>query len=104
MKRPEDIISDEEIQRVHANANFGYVSKREVVDKGLLKYAFGYSTGHTLYQILHEHGLIHKLRPHSYRSNLTKKGHEYLRALTGGIDLDRLLRLFEATRNERLAA
>ena len=33
-EKPEDIISDDEIERVHANANFGCMKKRDVVNQG----------------------------------------------------------------------
>ena len=69
---PEDIISDEEIERVHANANFGSMGKRQVVNQGVLKCASGYSQGYTSKQIIREHGLVTK----DYR--LTKKGKRYL--------------------------
>ncbi len=68
----EEIISDEEIERVHANADFGNILKRDVVNYALLKAASGYHNGHTAKTIIIEHGLItHKL-------NLTKKGKKYL--------------------------
>lgn len=70
--KPEDIISDEEIERVHANANFGSMGKREVVNQGVLKCASGYSQGHTSNQIIKEHGLVTE----KYR--LTRKGQRYL--------------------------
>lgn len=74
-----DIISNEEIERVHAHANFGSMSKRRVVDDGIIKAAYGYGTGHTQQQILLEHGLIEKPKPSSHRMVLTQKGYEYLR-------------------------
>ena len=80
---PEQIISDAEIERVHANANFGDMSKRAVVADGVLKYAFGYSCGSTQIAILREHGLIAKPRPMSYKASLTEKGRRYLRAEFG---------------------
>ena len=52
-----EIISDADIERVHAHANFGDMSKRDVVDDGVLHYVFGYDTGHTQMTILREHGL-----------------------------------------------
>lgn len=72
MDSVEDIISDEEIERVHANANFGGMGKRQVVNQGVLKCASGYSQGHTSMTICKEHGLI----TDKYR--LTKKGKQYL--------------------------
>lgn len=72
-----EIISDEEIDRVHANANFGNTSKRDVVNFGILKCASGYYQGHTSTQILKEHGLINdKYEP-------TAKGRAYLWAAFG---------------------
>ncbi len=72
MNKPEDIISDEEIERVHANANFGCMSKRDVVNQGVLKCASGYYQGHTSTQIVTEHGLVSK------EYELTAKGRIYL--------------------------
>jgi len=77
------LISDEDIERVHGHANFGDQSKRNVVDEGVLKYAFGYTSGYTQLTILLEHGLIRKPAPGSYASSLTKKGQKYLRAVYG---------------------
>lgn len=67
-----EIISDEEIERVHANANFGGMDKRTVVDQGVLKCASGYHQGYTSTEILKEHGLI------TDKYKLTKKGQKYL--------------------------
>lgn len=80
MREEAKIISDEEVQRVHGFANFGRMTPREVLAEGVLKYAYGYTTGHTQLSILLEHGLIRKPAPGSYRSTLTKKGQAYLRA------------------------
>jgi hypothetical protein len=68
----EEIISDKEIEIVHANANFGSMSKRDVVNFGVLKCASGYYQGHTSTQIIKEHGLVDA----NYR--LTRKGQRYL--------------------------
>ena len=73
------IISDDEIERIHANANFGTMTKRQVVNEGVLKYAAGYTAGHTMYTILREHALIRNSV--SYKSRLTKKGQDYLCAM-----------------------
>jgi len=74
---PEDIISDEEIKKVHANANFGARGKRDVVNYGVLKCASGYHQGHTSTQIIKEHGLV------TEKYKLTKKGRQYLWAAFG---------------------
>ena len=68
----EEIIPDEEIERVHANANFGSMDKRQVVNQGVLKCASGYYQGSTSTQIIKEHGLIDD----NYQ--LTPKGRMYL--------------------------
>lgn len=76
MDTPESIISDEEIDRVHANANFGSnLSKRDVVNLGVLKVASGYYQGHTSAQIAKEHGLV------TDEYELTPKGRCYLWAV-----------------------
>ena len=69
---PEDIISDEEIERVHANANFGSMDKREVVNQGVLKCASGFYQGSTSNAIIKEHGLV------TDQYELTPKGKAYL--------------------------
>ena len=97
-KRPEDLISDAEIERVHGNANFGSMSKRRVVDEGVLKYAFGYTSGSTQLAILREHKLLRAPQPGSYASTLTKKGFRYLRALKGDYPIANLLVLFKGGR------
>ena len=69
----EEIINDEQINIVHANANFGGVlSNRDIVNQGVLKCACGYYQGHTSTQIIKEHGLVDK----DYK--ITRKGQEYL--------------------------
>lgn len=74
------IITDTEVIRVHGHANFGTMTPRQVIADGVLKYAYGYSGGHTQLCILLEHKLIRKPKPGSYHSTLTKKGQAYLRA------------------------
>jgi len=69
----QDIITDEEITKVHANANFGDMDKRDVVNLGVLKCASGYHQGYTSTQIIREHGLISIM---DYK--LTAKGRKYL--------------------------
>lgn len=84
-----DIVSDAEVERVHANANFGSMSKREVVDEGLLKYAFGYTSGSTQLAILKEHRLLRK--GSGYEAVLSKKGYAYLRAMFAGVPLTKIM-------------
>lgn len=83
MRNTREIVTDEEVDRVHGNANFGGATKRWVVDEGVLKYALGFSGGHTQLTILLEHGLLRKPSPGRYDTDLTKKGKSYARALCG---------------------
>jgi len=94
MRQLNEIISDEEIERVHANANFGDMTKRQVVNEGVLSYSMGYTTGHTMMTILREHGLITK--PCGYKASLTEKGKEYLRAMFYGVPLRSIAALSRA--------
>ena len=75
-----NVVSDEEIERVHAYANFGDMPKRDVVDEGVLKVALGYGMGHTMQQIIAEHGLIWTPRGNR-KLHLSKKGEKYLRSM-----------------------
>ena len=72
MSDKKEIISDDEIERVHANANFGSMPKRDVVDQGILKCASGYYQGYTSTRIIEKHGLINE------KYELTPKGKAYL--------------------------
>jgi hypothetical protein len=81
MSAPEQIITDEQIIKVHAYANFGSMTPREVVNDGVRKYVVGYTGGSTQLSILREHGLITQPKPRSYRANLTEKGKSYARAI-----------------------
>jgi len=80
--RVEGLIPETEIDRVHANANFGETSKRAVVNYALLKCACGYSNGHTATQILSEHRLIKPTRKRG-QTALTPLGRQYLWAAFG---------------------
>ncbi len=88
---PEEIIPESEIERIHANANFGHMSKRRVVDEGVLKYALGWTGGSTQLAILKEHGLVRQRNPQSCAATLTNKGKRYLRAMQGNTALHLLL-------------
>lgn len=83
MNTPSDIISDDEIIRVHGYANFGSIKPRQVVDETVLKYALGYDSGSTAMAIVAQHGLIRKPKPMSTKCELTSKGFLYLRARFG---------------------
>ncbi len=67
-----ELISDEEIERIHGNADFGEQDKRDVVREGVLKHACGYYSGSTATAILKAHKLI----TNEYK--LTFKGQLYL--------------------------
>lgn len=77
---PQDIISDADVVRVHANANFGSVTPRDVLADGVWKYSMGHSGGWTQMVILREHGLITKCK-RGCKAVLTAKGKAYLRSL-----------------------
>lgn len=70
-----------EIKEVWRNANFGNMTKTEVVRSGLLKCATGYSQGHTSKTILEELKMINK------KYQLTKKGKFWLYKLYKTSDL-----------------
>ena len=91
MRTTFEIISDDQIEVVHGNANFGGMSKRAVVNEGVIKYAIGYTGGSTQVAILLEHGLIRKPRNHGYRSDLTEKGKEYARAVLSAVRISQIL-------------
>ena len=73
----QEIISNGEIKKVHGNANFGGMSKRAVVNLGILKCASGYYQGSTSRAIITEHNLINR------NYELTLKGRQYLWAAFG---------------------
>lgn len=81
MTEEQEIISDEKIDEIHGNANFGSTSKRDVVRFGVLKCASGYYQGSTSTQIITEHGLV------SSKYKLTKKGQKYLWAAFGRLSV-----------------
>lgn len=91
IKTTDPIVSDEEIERIHGHANFGpTMSKRKVVNDGVLKTALGYSMGHTQLCILMEHGLVKTPRHGRYETTLTKKGFKYLHSVFSYADVEKL--------------
>ena len=78
---PTEIISDADVDRIHANANFGDMPKRQVINEGVFKYAIGSHCGHTQTQILREHGLITQPRGPAENASLTAKGKRYARSV-----------------------
>ncbi len=75
------LVPDAEIIHVHGNANFGPQPLREVVNEGVLKYAFGFTSGYTQLRILMEHGLVRTPKPGKYSTTLTAKGRRYFRIM-----------------------
>ena len=71
-----EIIPDSEIEAVHANANFGDMDKREVVNEAILKCASGLHNGYTAQTIITEHGLVEAAT--NSRPPMTDKGRKYL--------------------------
>ncbi len=76
----QEIITDAEIDRVHARANFGSMSNRDVVNEGVLNVSKGYHCGYTQQCIIIEHGLAWPLKMMSPKT-LKPKGERYLAAL-----------------------
>lgn len=87
-----DIVSNEEIERVHANANFGSMGKRQVVNEGVLKYASGYHCGYTQVCILQEHGLVYSSM--SRKQGLSEKGIKYFKAMLREAPYKKLAEIF----------
>ncbi len=82
METVEQILPDKQINDVWEFADFGSVSKREVIAGALLKCASGYYTGNTAKQIVIELELIGK------NWTLTKLGKRYLfAAYSNGISV-----------------
>jgi len=73
---PQEIITDVEIEAIHAHASFGDQGKREVVNEAILKAACGLHNGYTAQMIITEHGLVVKAT--NSRPDLTDKGRKYL--------------------------
>jgi hypothetical protein len=76
---PKELITDEDIERVHAHANFGDLRKRDVVDGALLKAACKMHNGSTANYILEKHGLVRIA--YQRRPRLTDLGNKYLYAI-----------------------
>ena len=82
METVEQILTDEQINIAWGNANFGSISKRNVVAGALLKCASGYYTGNTAKCIIEELGLVTK------KWTLTTLGKRYLfAAFYGGLSI-----------------
>lgn len=75
-----ELLSEEDVIKVHAYANFGHQSPRNVVDEGVLKTALGYHHGSTARAILLEHGLMRETGDRA-RPGLTAAGARYLNVL-----------------------
>lgn len=73
MDKVEEIISDEALDQAWGNANFGEMSKRDVIKGALLKCVAGYYTGHTAKCILIELKLVY-----ANKWEITKRGGKYL--------------------------
>lgn len=68
-----EIITDAELDIVWGSANFGIVSKRDVIKDSLLKCLGGYTTGSTAKAICIQLNLVY-----ANKWDLTQKGKEYL--------------------------
>jgi hypothetical protein len=81
MNELHEIITNDEIFRVHGHADFGDMLPREVVNDGVVKCAFGFSCGATQLYILKEHGLVTKPSDYLCPARLTEKGKRYGRSI-----------------------
>jgi hypothetical protein len=75
----EKLITDEAINLVFANTNFGSETPRETIADTLYKVDAGYSTGRTACVCCSELGLINSTSPGRY--TVTYLGREYLKLL-----------------------
>jgi hypothetical protein len=69
---PEQLVSDEDLDRAFAHTNFGETPAREVIRLGALKCLAGWRQGHTSMTIGQELGLI------SDKYKITAKGRAYI--------------------------
>lgn len=67
-----ELVTDDELNQAWGNANFGGMTKREVIRLGTLKCLAGWHQGHTSKTICTELGLI------SDKYKVTAKGHAYI--------------------------
>tara|TARA_R110002073_G_scaffold314073_1_gene486218 strand:- start:899 stop:1177 length:279 start_codon:yes stop_codon:yes gene_type:complete len=71
----EDLVTDKQIDIAWGHADFGGKhSKREVISNALLKFTCGYETGHTIYAICEELGLLSQ----EWKPQLTPRGQRFL--------------------------
>lgn len=68
----EEIVTDKQLDHAWGNANFGKVSKRDMIRFTLLKSACGYGSGSTARAIVKELGLF------TESDKLSKRGQQYL--------------------------
>ena len=77
-----EIVTDQELDQVWGNADFGKNDKRHILKHALLKCACGYYTGRTAKYIVTELGLANE------RWEITPKGKQYLfAAFSGGVSI-----------------
>lgn len=67
-----DLVSDEELEAVFRNTNFGHTDFRGLLAQGCIKTLAGWHQGHTLTCILKELGLVKE----NYK--VTAKGRHYI--------------------------
>ena len=68
MRKKQTRVTQEEISNVWGNADFGGMTRMEVIKQGILKTASGYCHGSTSTHILRNLGLI------TAKNRLTKRG------------------------------
>ena len=80
LKEAKEIVSDAEIKLYHRD-NFGSGTPRQILNKAVVRVAFGYSIGSTAMSILRDHRLITRPSEIRFSHQLTAKGKKYLRAI-----------------------
>ena len=74
------LISEEEVYRVHGNADFGSMTPRDVVNRGVLNVSKGWHSGSVMQSIILEHKLAWSRKSQS-PMKLKPKGRRYLEAM-----------------------
>lgn len=69
----QEIVTDEQLDAIWGNANFGSMSKRDVIRETLWKCLGGFCSGYTAKQIVIELKLVY-----ANKWELTKRGRRYL--------------------------
>jgi hypothetical protein len=87
------IVTDDEIAEAWGHANFGSLSRRNIIIDTLTKVAQGWGTGHTAMCIVRELGLVERRND---QDGLSDKGLKYLLANDDLFTKEQVLRIVTA--------